>query len=144
MADLNTYLLMYRSSPHSTTRKTPAEMLFGHNIRDRIPGIQQPMEVDEETVDRDKEEKEKGKVYADKRRGAKPNQIVEGDSVLVKRPTKQNKLVSNFDPEVFKGGQKIWRRYCCAVRRIRTEISPPRFSSSTGSESGERFQHTSR
>lgn len=102
MADLNKYLLMYRSSPHSTTRRTPAEMLFGRNIRDRIPGIHQPMEVDEETADRDKREKEKGKVYADKRRGAKPNQIEEGDSVLVKRPTRQNKLVSNFDPEVFK------------------------------------------
>lgn len=102
MTELNEYLLMYRSSPHSTTRKSPAEMLFGRNIRDRIPGIHQPMEIDEETVDRDKVAKEKGKVYADKRRGAKPSQIEEGDQVLIKRPVKPNKLASNFDPEVFK------------------------------------------
>ncbi|XP_055623407.1 uncharacterized protein K02A2.6-like [Toxorhynchites rutilus septentrionalis] len=54
--ELNKYLLMYRSTPHSTTGKIPSEMLLGYNIRDKVPSIHQPKEVDEEVVDRDKEE----------------------------------------------------------------------------------------
>lgn len=100
--DLNKYLLMYRSTPHSTTQKTPAQMLFGRNIRDKVPGIHQPMEIDEETADRDREKKEKEKQYADARRNAKEISIEKGDEVLVKRMLKTNKLSSNFEPEVYK------------------------------------------
>lgn len=100
--DLDKYLLMYRSTPHSTTQKTPAQMLFGRNIRDKIPVIHQPMEIDEETADIDKEKKEKGKQYADARRNAKESSIGKGDGVLVKRISKANKLSSNFEPEVYK------------------------------------------
>lgn len=100
--DLNKYLLMYRSTPHSTTQKTPAEMLFGRNIRDKVPGIYRPMEIDEETADKDKKKKEKERQYADERRNAKESNIQTGDSVLIKRMKKANKLSSNFDPEVHK------------------------------------------
>ncbi|XP_055585351.1 uncharacterized protein K02A2.6-like [Uranotaenia lowii] len=102
MNELNKYLMMYRSSPHSTTKKTPSEMLMGYNIRDRLPTIFQPKDVDEETSDRDKSMKDKGKLYADKRRNAKPICIAEGDSVLMKKMTKTNKLAPNFDPQPFK------------------------------------------
>lgn len=102
ICELNKYLLMYRSSPHSTTKKTPSEMLLGYNIRDRLPSIYQPKDEDEETIDRDKEAKEKGKMYADERRNAKPSSISEGDDVLIKKMTKTNKLAPNFDPKVFK------------------------------------------
>ncbi|XP_058827472.1 uncharacterized protein K02A2.6-like [Topomyia yanbarensis] len=85
VSELNKYLLMYRSTPHSTTGRTPSEMLLGYNIRDRVPTIRQPKDVDEEMVDREKEMKEKGKLYADKRRNAKPNPIAEGDQVLLKK-----------------------------------------------------------
>ncbi|XP_058456465.1 uncharacterized protein K02A2.6-like [Malaya genurostris] len=101
-SELNRYLLMYRSSPHSTTGKTPSEMLFGYNIRDKLPSIHQPMEVDEEIVDKDKTKKDKGKMYADQRRNARLNTITEGDEVLLKQMTKKNKLTPNFSPEVFK------------------------------------------
>lgn len=79
--DLNEYLLVYRSSSHSTPQKTPAEMLFGRNIRDKLPSIHQPMEVDEEVADKDKEKKEKGKQYADARRHAKVSDFRVGDEV---------------------------------------------------------------
>lgn len=110
--DLNKYLLMYRSSPHSTTKKTPSEMLFGYNIRDRLSSIYQPKDDDEETADRDKIAKEKGKLYADERRSAKPSPIFEGDNVLLKKMAKTNKLTPNFEPNVFqvlkrKGGDVI-------------------------------------
>lgn len=72
-------------------------MLFGRKIHDKLPSIHQPMEVDEEVADKDKEQKEKGKQYADARRHAKVSDIGVGDDVLVKRMTRANKLSSNFE-----------------------------------------------
>lgn len=109
---------------------------MGYNIRDRLPTIYQPKEVDEETIDRDKDTskdmKEKGKLYADKRRNAKLNPISEGDDVLVKKMAKTNKLTPNFDSKVFKvikrkGGDVIvasketdvkYRRHVSHLQRV--------------------------
>lgn len=147
--ELNKYLLMYRSTPHSTTQKTPAQLLFGRNIRDKVPNIHQPMEVDEETADRDKENKEKGKLYADKRRRAKRSSIEKGDRVLVKRMTKTNKLSSNFEPEIYmvagrKGGEvtivseesgKEYRRNVSHLQKLGGEDSET--ADSSGNESSD-------
>lgn len=136
--DLNEYLLMYRSTPHSTTQKTPSQMLFGRNIRDKLPSIHQPMKIDEETADRDKEKKEKGKAYADQRRRAKESNIVEGDEVLVKRMIRTNKLASNFEPEPYevlskKGGEvvvmsqetgKSYRRNVSHLQKVNSGAEP--------------------
>lgn len=129
--ELNKYLLMYRSSPHSTTKKTPSELMFGYNIRDKLPSIYQPKDVDEELIDQDKAMKERGKLYADERRNAKPNLISEGDNVLLKKMTKTNKLTPTFDSEAFKvikrkGGDVIvasesgvkYRRHVTHLQRI--------------------------
>lgn len=105
--DLEQYLLMYRSTPHSTTLKTPAEMLFGRNIRDKLPSIEQTKGVEDgETYDRDTMMKAKGKEYADKKRHAKTSDIAEGDSVLAKRQVITNKLNTVFEPTVFKVVQR--------------------------------------
>lgn len=74
--DLQEYLVMYRATPHSTTLKTPSELMFVSTIRYKIPKITQHMETDEKVRDRDKEKKEKGKVYGDKKRHAKFSEIV--------------------------------------------------------------------
>ena len=37
--DLDDYLIMYRSTPHSVTGMSPAEMLFGRKIRTCVPEI---------------------------------------------------------------------------------------------------------
>lgn len=130
--DLNEYLLMYRSSPHSITQKTPAQMLFGRNIRDKLPSINQPMEIDEATADKDKEKKEKGKQY-----DMKISDIEIGDEVLVKRMNKTNKLSSNYGPDPFmvvekKGGDvviedevsgKRYRRHISHLQKIDRPLS---------------------
>lgn len=99
--DLQKYLLMYRSTPHSTTLRAPAELMFNRNIRDKLPSIHQPLEKDEELHDRDKLMKQKGKEYADEKRGAKPSELKEGDKVYMLRQTMGNKLSTRFDPTVF-------------------------------------------
>lgn len=100
--DLQDYLMMYRTTQHSTTFKTPSEMMFGRNNRDKLPCITNPVEIDEEMADRDKVEKEKEKVYVDARRNARQSDINIGDSVLIKRFCKLNKLSPTFDPNVCK------------------------------------------
>ncbi|XP_037028486.1 uncharacterized protein K02A2.6-like [Bradysia coprophila] len=100
--DLQDYLLMYRSTQHSTTMMTPAEMMFSRNIRDKLPSIRAPRsENDEEVRDRDTEMKNKGKQYADTKRHAEPNEIREGDNVVLKRQKPTNKLSSTFEPTTY-------------------------------------------
>lgn len=102
--DLQAYLLMYRSTPHSTTLKTPAELMFNRNIRDKLPAFQQKFDenMDEEVRDRDTEMKQKGKEYADRKRHAKTNDVEEGDEVVAKRQVVTNKLATKFEPTVYK------------------------------------------
>lgn len=61
--DLQTYLMMYRSTPHSTTGVSPAYMLFRRNIRTKIPDISDfsYMNYDQEVRDRDSEMKNERK-----------------------------------------------------------------------------------
>lgn len=96
--ELQKYLIAYRTTAHSTTGASPAMMMFGREIRDKLPSIRQPVETDTEIRDRDFERKDKGKEYGDSRRGAQPSQVVVGDRVLLKRQTKENKLQSTFEP----------------------------------------------
>lgn len=102
--DLQAYLLMYRSSPHSTTLRAPAELMFNRNIRDKLPTlVWKPNEsMDDETRDRDALMKQKGKDYADRKRHAKVNDVKEGDEVVAKRQIITNKLATKFEPAVYK------------------------------------------
>lgn len=110
--DLLKYLLMYRSTPHSTTMKTPSELIFGRTIRDKLPNINQPVINDEEMRDQDLQSKQKGKEYTDKKRHAKSSEIEVGDTVLLKKMVRANKLAPIFEPiphEVIerKGGELV-------------------------------------
>ena len=98
--ELQTYLKMYRSTPHSTTGVSPAELLFGRKLRTKLPDINLDYLDDIEIRDRDSERKEKGKLYSDKRRNAKTNDLKSVDQVLVKQ-NRANKLSTAFNPEPF-------------------------------------------
>lgn len=99
--DMLEFLHMYRSTPHSITMKTPSELMFGRTIRDKLPNIEQPSEVDESLKDHDKEKKEMGKQYSDGKRNAKTSELKVGDVVWLKRLMKTNKLSPTFDPEPY-------------------------------------------
>jgi hypothetical protein len=81
--EIYTYLREYRCTPHAMTGKSPSELLFGRNIRGKIPEILETR-IDYDAIKNDKEQKERMKNYADKKRGAKQCTIKEGDTVLVK------------------------------------------------------------
>lgn len=98
--DLRMYILMYNSTPHSTTGVAPSLLMFGRVLRDKLPAVPLTgLKLVEDVQDRDREKKEKEAEYADIRRRAKPNALKEGDVVLAKRITKDNKLATNFSPE---------------------------------------------
>lgn len=92
---------MYRSSQHTTTGVSSAELLFRRKIRTTIPQLEEFNEVDVSVRDRgDHEQKERGKMYADVKRSAKTSDIKEGDQVLL-RKNKENKLYANFHSNRF-------------------------------------------
>lgn len=98
--DLLQYLMMYNSTPHSTTGKTPSELFFNRGFRDKLPSLVQIDDREEisERRDRDREKKEQAKLNEDRKRKAKESDIEQGDKVYVKKFVKDNKLVPDFDP----------------------------------------------
>ena len=81
---LLTYVAAYRATPHSTTGKSPAELLFGRRIRTKLPQISDLVN-DQEVRDHDAEKKGATKLYTDTRRGARHSDVVPGDEVLVRK-----------------------------------------------------------
>ena len=96
--ELSRFLLAYRSTPHSTTKVLPAQLLYNREMRGKLPSLPRNHKI----VNRHREAKEnqikakdKGKEYADQRRATKSSNIKVGDTVLVKQK-KKNKLSTNF------------------------------------------------
>ena len=89
-SEMDSFLMMYRSTPHSTTGVSPAELLIRRRIRTKLPHLQE-FSIKDEVRDRDSERKAKGKVYADCQRNARESEIRERDKVLL-RQEKENKL----------------------------------------------------
>ena len=69
------FLLAYRSTPHSTTVISPAELLFTRKIRTKLPELREEGARPDmiEVQDRDSEMKQKGADYANVRRRAQKN-----------------------------------------------------------------------
>ena len=61
---------MYRTTPHSTTGVSSAGLLFRRKIRTRLPEIDYYDYDDLEMRGRDKESKQKSKIYTDEKRRA--------------------------------------------------------------------------
>ena len=89
----------YRATVHPTTGASPNKLMFGRELRGKLPEPRrQPEHTDDTTVrKRDREQKEKMKRYADKRRHTAAMRIKVGDTVLCKQERK-NSLTPLFDP----------------------------------------------
>lgn len=96
--DLLQYLTMYNSTPHSVTGKSPAELFYRRQFRDKLPSVidVEFADIDLETKDRDVEMKMKGKEYADRKRHATEATIEIGEKVYLKNMSKENKLSTTF------------------------------------------------
>ena len=99
--ELRRYVTKYRSIDHTTTGKSPAELLFNRKMRGKLPELHADCRLDLETRDRDAEVKAKTKAYADKAVNAKPSDITVGDQVLVKQERK-DKFSTPFNPTPYR------------------------------------------
>lgn len=103
-SELKRFLLMYNTTPHSVTNHTPTKLMFGRTIRGKIPHLfdMERAPVRELVEDRDLEMKGKGKDAADEKRGAKRNELEEGDTVLKRNLIKQDKLTTRYSDDEYK------------------------------------------
>ena len=96
--ELNKYLLQYRATPHPTTGKSPAEMLFGRRIRTKLPQLFSREDSPETASIREAHDKRKieQKRQYDRRHRAKNKSVEVGDKILIR----QKKTTSKppFDP----------------------------------------------
>ncbi|XP_063904717.1 uncharacterized protein K02A2.6-like [Zophobas morio] len=96
--------LSYHTTPHCVTGKTPAYLMFGRELRDKllVPSYQnnffKPI-TDTEVRDQDLEKKEASKSYADTHRRSWPSEVEIGDEVLLRRDVISDKLETPYLPQ---------------------------------------------
>ena len=95
--DINKFLLAYRSTPHSVTGVTPAELMYNRKLRTKLPSFSLESNVcnDEQIRDRDMKCKSRSKDYFDLANNAKVTDVNVGDLVVLKQD-KENKVSPNF------------------------------------------------
>ena len=104
-SELNKYLLAYRSTPHTMTGTSPAELLYGRKLSTKLPELADFGDSDEathpEVRDWDAEKKLRGADYVDKKHHAadKPD-VQEGGLVLLEK-RKETKLSTNYEKEPY-------------------------------------------
>ena len=149
--ELLKFLIAYRNTPHTTTGESPAKLLYGREIRTKLPSLGSSysgVAADEDVRDRDRVAKQKGNDYADDRRNAQDSSLQRGDRVLLKQ-CRRNKLETPFCPEAYKvvdkRGNEVtvqsstgerYRRNVTHVKKFHTE-SPPPVTVGVPEESGE-------
>ncbi|XP_014678136.1 PREDICTED: uncharacterized protein K02A2.6-like [Priapulus caudatus] len=106
--ELNKFLTAYRSTPHTTTGVSPAELLFGRKIRTKLPDVirlgvseEDATSRDSDVRERDANRKQKGKEYADSHRGTQKTDIEPEERVLMQRRYPCNKLSTRFEHEPY-------------------------------------------
>ena len=100
---LHNHLLSFRATPHPTTGKSPAELLYGRKFYTTLPDLRtDPASGRKDIVEalaEDEAQKCKMKAYKDRSRNVKPHNISKGDKVLLKRKTTKSK--SPYDPNPY-------------------------------------------
>ena len=100
------FLFQYRSTPHTVTLLSPAELLMGRKLRDKLPQVQPPRDQATEAEwqvllrQRYAPRKLREKEYGNSKRSATTSDITEGDLILL-RQNRENKLSPTFEPEPY-------------------------------------------
>ena len=103
MMEINKHLRVQRATPHISTGKPPAEILFGRKYKSRLPDIRPNMAEDrqdiQEAVAQDKVAKERQKRNKDLKSYVKDHKLKPGDTVLLER--KKTKYTTPYDPSPY-------------------------------------------
>ena len=95
--ELQSLLLNYRALIHSTTGRSPAQLLFNRDIRTKLPSIQKVTSpFDQEVREKQRTSYEKTKNRFDKKITTSKENIEVGDTVILKRHDRPGKFQSKF------------------------------------------------
>ena len=100
---LQTFLLVYRTTPHPATGASPAQLLCGRQLRTKMSAVPrlEPAHGRPAVQQKNLHYREEAKRHADLRRRAVQPHIKVGDKVLVKIPKRLTKLSSAFFEESY-------------------------------------------
>ena len=104
-------LFYYRSTPHTVTSVSPAELLMGRKLKDKLPQVQPPRDQATEAEwqiflrERYARRKLREKEYADSKRHATTSDITEGDLIPL-RQNQENTLSPTFEPAPYRVVEK--------------------------------------
>ncbi|UYV67705.1 hypothetical protein LAZ67_5001654, partial [Cordylochernes scorpioides] len=100
--ELQCVLMAYRSTPHPSTGKTPALLLFSREIRNKLNDINDnDALMDKEVMEHNQAYKERMKKYADSKNKALPHDFKKGNIVYVANTEMKSKLTPNYDNQRF-------------------------------------------
>lgn len=103
-AELSSFLMRYRATPHSSTQISPFEALqvTGRKMNIGFPEIprSEPISIPVRMSQNDTVSKFKMKEYADQRRHTAPSTLTPGDKVLVKQ-RRLDKLTPPYSPDTY-------------------------------------------
>ena len=94
------FLRQYRSTPHVSTGFTPYRLMFQREPKTKMPQVfEQTAEkkIEERVRQNDEKAKFQANQYGDSRNNAKESNIKIGDTVLVEKDSKENKLSARFN-----------------------------------------------
>ena len=94
---LQRFLLIYRTTPHVTTKVPPCELLFNREIRGQLPELpaKKVLNKHRQAKDNIETKKAQSKEYYDKKHNTKESEIQKGDTVICLQK-RTNKLTSKF------------------------------------------------
>ena len=100
MAEINRHIQMCKATPHPTTGKSPAEMMFeNRRYKTRLPYLQkEPSPFIQEARENERTQKDKQKMYKDMKPYVKPHNIKVGDMVLLSQKKTKKDPPYDFDP----------------------------------------------
>ena len=97
------FLRNYRATPHQTTGKAPAELMFpNRNFKTKVPTVKPatPYHHDKEVREQDRKKKQMMKTYANRKRYVKDHEVHLGVVVLVPQ-RKRNKFTTSYRNEKY-------------------------------------------
>ena len=148
--ELNKFLLAYRSTSHTTTGVSPAELFFKRKLTTKLPEFMDDGESQmgmalQQVRDRDSEKTKQAKHYADTRYHAKDRAITVGDAVLLER-NRENKLSPSYESQPYEvtsryGDQVVLKspqgvEYKRNLQHIKRVVTEPVTDAECSTESG--------
>ena len=101
--ELYKFLRHYRATPHTTTDKAPAEILFNRPYKGRVPVYRPETPAQDDDIrKKDDQAKQLQKHYKDRKSNVRPHNMKVGDSVLLMNRQTKGSTRTPYDPDPYR------------------------------------------